>query len=381
VSSSQTDVILWFPGVAWDGVAGTDRHLVSHLAKKHNIVWVNPIRSVLRNVRFFPVINKVQPGVVIVSISGPPGVNKPVIRVIARFVITLAVSSILKRLNFNPSAVVVSRAGMQVPDRPKGIPRIYYETDDFVAGASLFRQSSAYLERVRRYNVNHSSAVLAVSHVCLETIGPAPGHIEVMPNGCCPELFAASGLVAVAPEVDMSGPVAGLIGQLNERIDFDLLMAVAEAGMNLLVVGPDRTTSLHGASALKTLAAHPRVKWVGRQPFERLPEFLSAITVGLTPYVNTPFNRASDPLKTLEYLSAGIPVVSTNIPASAAIDSRFVEVKERAEDFVAAVLRYRSLPSEETKMGCRAVAVVNSWERRASRFSSLLDQLEKKQRG
>jgi teichuronic acid biosynthesis glycosyltransferase TuaH len=179
----------------------------------------------------------------------------------------------------------------------------------------------------------------------------------------------------------MSGPVAGLIGQLNERIDFDLLMAVAEAGMNLLVVGPDRTTSLHGASALKTLAAHPRVKWVGRQPFERLPEFLSAITVGLTPYVNTPFNRASDPLKTLEYLSAGIPVVSTNIPASAAIDSRFVEVKERAEDFVAAVLRYRSLPSEETKMGCRAVAVVNSWERRASRFSSLLDQLEKKQRG
>ena len=40
-----------------------------------------------------------------------------------------------------------------------------------------------------------------------------------------------------------------------------------------------------------------------------MPSYMAALKVGLTPYGDNEFNRASFPLKTLEYLSAGIAVV------------------------------------------------------------------------
>ena len=47
-----------------------------------------------------------------------------------------------------------------------------------------------------------------------------------------------------------------------------------------------------------------------------MPAYIAAIDIGITPYLDSPFNRASFPLKTLDYLSAGRPAVSTALPAA-----------------------------------------------------------------
>ena len=77
--------------------------------------------------------------------------------------------------------------------------------------------------------------------------------------------------------------------------------------------------------------------------------------VGLTPYADTPFNEASFPLKTLEYFSAGLPVVSTDLPGSrwlrddlarsepAAVSELIALTSDEAE-FVAAVRRLATEP-------------------------------------
>jgi teichuronic acid biosynthesis glycosyltransferase TuaH len=53
---------------------------------------------------------------------------------------------------------------------------------------------------------------------------------------------------------------------------------------------------------------------LGGQPPERVPALMRALDVGLIPYLDTAFNRNSNPVKFYEYLALGMPVVSTDIP-------------------------------------------------------------------
>ena len=57
----------------------------------------------------------------------------------------------------------------------------------------------------------------------------------------------------------------------------------------------------------------PRVHWVDELPRDELRRTSGCWTVGLTPYRDSMFNRRSYPLKTLEYLAAGVPVVATDV--------------------------------------------------------------------
>ncbi len=64
----------------------------------------------------------------------------------------------------------------------------------------------------------------------------------------------------------------------------------------------------------------------GREQFEDLPGYLAAMDVGLVPYGATEFNRWSFPMKTLEYLAAGLPVVSTSLPAVRWLDTALISL-------------------------------------------------------
>jgi teichuronic acid biosynthesis glycosyltransferase TuaH len=64
------------------------------------------------------------------------------------------------------------------------------------------------------------------------------------------------------------------------------------------------------------LTARSVVHYVGRVSEDEVPAYISATDIGITPYLDSPFNRASFPLKTLDYLSAGRPAVSTALPTA-----------------------------------------------------------------
>ena len=55
--------------------------------------------------------------------------------------------------------------------------------------------------------------------------------------------------------------------------------------------------------------------------------------VGLVPYGMSEFNRWSFPMKALEYLSAGLPVVSTSLPAMQWLDTPFIALADTPEAF------------------------------------------------
>jgi len=130
-------------------------------------------------------------------------------------------------------------------------------------------------------------------------------------------------------------PVAGYVGVLDERLDLDLVGSLAEQlpGWDLHLVGPVAKID-HAA-----LPSAPNVHYFGMQPYADLPEFMAGMDVALMPFALNSATRSISPTKTLEYLAAGLPVVSTRVPDVVADWGSVVALADTAEQFAAACLR------------------------------------------
>jgi teichuronic acid biosynthesis glycosyltransferase TuaH len=161
----------------------------------------------------------------------------------------------------------------------------------------------------------------------------------------------------------LPSPVAGFVGHVSQRIDVALLEAVARRGISLLLVGP---VTEGGPAGWDDLLKLPNVLAVGRQEHADLPSFYAAMDVGLTPYADTAFNRASYPLKTLEYLAAGLPVVSSDLPATHSLNSQLVVCAASPAAFASAVEKAAADAHEPALVQARRdLAAEHSWARRA----------------
>ena len=184
--------------------------------------------------------------------------------------------------------------------------------------------------------------------------------------------MAASAVSTAAnSSVSQPLPITGFVGHLSDRIDLAMLEAVADTGSSLLVVGPRQLT--FDLERVGALFARPNVQWVGPQPFERLPSYLRRISVGLTPYADSAFNRASHPLKTLEYLAAGRPAVVSDLPASRVIPDGLVRIAADPAAFgELTVEALEAPPDPEASARRTAYARTQSWAERANDFAALI---------
>src|SRR5262249_39293502 len=117
---------------------------------------------------------------------------------------------------------------------------------------------------------------------------------------------------ALAPPADAAGlgrPVIGFFGLLAEWIDLGLLAGIARARpqWTLLLIGKANVDT----SALRAL---PNVRLLGQKPYATLPAYCRAFDVGVIPFRVDELTVRANPLKLREYLAAGLPVVSTDLP-------------------------------------------------------------------
>jgi teichuronic acid biosynthesis glycosyltransferase TuaH len=173
-------------------------------------------------------------------------------------------------------------------------------------------------------------------------------------------------------DVKLPAPIAGFIGHINSRIDFQLLEAIAGRSLSVLLVGP-RNTAFEPERWAKLLE-RPNVQWVGPKPFESLSGYLRVIDVGLVPYGDSAFNRGSFPLKTLEYLAAGRPVVSTSLPATRWLNTNLIAVADAPDAYADAVEFWARRPRRASDIAVRqAFARDHDWAARARAMVQVID--------
>jgi teichuronic acid biosynthesis glycosyltransferase TuaH len=249
---------------------------------------------------------------------------------------------------------------------------VHLASDDFVAGARLNGVSPRWVQRQEQRIAQHADRVVTVSLV-LQEKWQALGHNPVLiTNGCDYELFAAADTVSPATDVSLSKPIAAFIGTLSERTDIAFLDAVAARGHSLLLVGPRSHTAPH--AQLDAVLARPNVQWVGRRRHTEVPSYLRHVDVGLVPYTDNDFNRASFPLKVLDYLSAGLPVVASDLPSIRWLDTDLIDLASNAEAFADAVEEALRYPGDEQLVARRRrFASRHSWDTRVAQLADVLD--------
>ncbi len=165
-------------------------------------------------------------------------------------------------------------------------------------------------------------------------------------------------------------PVAGYVGVIDERLDLDLVAGLAERlrEWDVEMVGP--IFKIDPASVPQA----PNVRFPGIQPYERLPEVMAGFDVALMPFALNDATRSISPTKTLEYLAAGLPVVSTRVPDVVADYRGVVALEDDAEGFADAcqeVLRDRAA-DREAKV--RPLLQLHHWDTIAARMQDLMDE-------
>ncbi|MEX2172921.1 MAG: glycosyltransferase [Pirellulaceae bacterium] len=108
-------------------------------------------------------------------------------------------------------------------------------------------------------------------------------------------------------------PIVGFFGLIADWVDTELMAAVAQqyAHGSLVVLGKATTD----VSCLKL----PNVHLLGRKPYADLPAYCKGFDVVLNPFRINELTLNANPLKVREYLAAGLPVVSTDIPEVAVL--------------------------------------------------------------
>jgi teichuronic acid biosynthesis glycosyltransferase TuaH len=252
-----------------------------------------------------------------------------------------------------------------------GVRRVYYATDDFSAGAHLMGERRDRAERLEGRRLEEADIVGAVSSQILDRWRVTHKPTFELPNGADTQRYADVDHAPLPVDADLSGPVAGVVGQFTPRINIELLEAVAARDLSLLLVGP--RVGGWEPGRFEALTGRANVAWVGAKPLAELASYLRLLDVGLTPYVDSAFNRASFPLKTLEYLAAGRPVVSTPLPAVASLGTDLITTAVSPEAFADAAEASAASPRTRQDVERRQqFASRHSWTERARELTAVL---------
>jgi glycosyltransferase involved in cell wall biosynthesis len=164
---------------------------------------------------------------------------------------------------------------------------------------------------------------------------------------------------------DLPHPIYGYIGVVDERIDYDLLAALADASNgSVVMVGP--STKVDPA----TFPRRANLHWLGGRDYAELPAYAKSFEVCLMPFALNKATEFINPTKALEYMGTGKPIISTSVEDVVMQFSEVVVIAESHADFIAKAARYSLWPDQtRIKRGFELVRR-NSWE-------SIVGQLEK----
>jgi glycosyltransferase involved in cell wall biosynthesis len=150
----------------------------------------------------------------------------------------------------------------------------------------------------------------------------------------------------------------------RERIDFDALRAIVEAGFELRIVGGEE----------KDLFEIPGVDHREEVAHAGLPDALAGVDAFVLPYKVNGLTRAISPAKTYECLATGKPVVAARLPAMRNLAGH-VYLAEGPEAYVEVLRSLKELETEERRRARIELARKNSWEIRFSELEEALWRL------
>jgi UDP-galactopyranose mutase len=197
-------------------------------------------------------------------------------------------------------------------------------------------------------------------------------HVYAFPSGVDAHHFQRRRTIAdPADQAAIPRPRLGFYGVIVERMDLDLLATLASKRpeWHVVLVGPVvKIDSL-------ALPSAPNLHYLDQRGYDALPAYISGWDVAIIPFALNDATAFISPTKTLEYLAASKPVVST--PISDVVhpygDEELVLVAADADGFVEAVEVSLSQSPKGARRRADGLLARASWDGTFERMRTLIE--------
>ena len=246
---------------------------------------------------------------------------------------------------------------------------VYYCVDEWSMFSYLDKAQTQAAEQKLLERVD---AVFAINHALAETKREKNRATYVSPHGVDHALFARAlddATVVPADIASLPHPRIGFYGTLQDWVDFDLIAQVARRrpAWQIVLIGQQ----LADVSALRQI---PNIHLLGQRKHHELPAYCKGFDVGIIPYKIDERMTFVNPLKMREYLSAGLPVVSTPVPEVKRY-AQMCAIAGTADEFVAAIERALKEAGPAAR-GARSRAMTNeTWAARVADVTRTVDKI------
>jgi UDP-galactopyranose mutase len=178
---------------------------------------------------------------------------------------------------------------------------------------------------------------------------------------------------------NIAHPRIGFVGVIDERMDIELLTAVADLrpDWNFVMVGP--VVKIDEAD----LPRRDNIHYLGQRSYADLPMTIANWDAAMMPFALNDSTKYISPTKTPEFLAAGLPVVST--PISDVVrpygEMGIVHIAAKPNEFANALSRALDEDAEARRTKVTELLRENSWDITFEAMKKLIDEAIRSKKG
>jgi len=171
------------------------------------------------------------------------------------------------------------------------------------------------------------------------------------------------------------GKKVGFYGVIDERIDLNLLqeLAVLNPDISFIMIGPVVKI------AVNSLPNQKNIFYLGGKSYDQLPQYLKEFDIAMMPFALNNSTKFISPTKTLEFMAAKKPIISTPITDVAKIYPQEVTIAENSLEFSKAIRAYlaESVAAKKTREHRQTIVIdQTSWDATAKEMESIMTKTE-----
>jgi|26BtaG_2_1085354.scaffolds.fasta_scaffold00129_10 glycosyltransferase involved in cell wall biosynthesis len=355
---SSYDIIV-FCHLRWNFVFQRPQHIISRLSKKYSVLFIEePIP-----------FNDHEPlGYEFEEISRTLHILRPKVRSISE------ISKVLENLSIKKSATIGWFYSAAFSDLiPEfNFANIVYDCMDEL---SLFKGAPKELIDQEKYLMAQANIVFTGGSALYESKNQGHSNVHCFPSSVDRAHFEkAKDNIPIPEDIkNIPRPIVGYFGVIDERIDYDLLQKTAKSLPNIsfVMIGPLAKVGE------EDLPRESNIHYLGMRSYGELPHFLKAFDIAMMPFALNDATKYISPTKTLEYMAAGVPIISTAVKDVVRHYNNCIYLVGSPEKFSKSIQQILYEKKDEREKEFEAILSKTSWNNTVEEMNKLINVLAK----
>lgn len=236
---------------------------------------------------------------------------------------------------------------------------------------SLFKDASQLLIEQEKFLISNSDIVFTGGKSLYESKKEMHYNVHCFPSSVDSHHFSQEVCCEDIPAdiASIKKPIVGYFGVIDERIDMLLLQETAHArpDVSFVMIGPlDKIED-------SDLPKADNIHYLGIKLYSELPFYLHNFDIAMMPFALNEATKFISPTKTLEYMAAVKPIISTRIKDVERDYKNCVQFIETAAEFSEAITAVTAT-NNNLLLQCQYTEILNktSWDATVNKMSKLL---------